>query len=287
MRAVYKKELKTYFLTPGGYIFMGAFLLIAGLFFTLQNLFSGSSDYSSVLGSLILIFLLVVPILTMRLFTEEKRQKTDILLLSSPVSIQGIVLGKFFAAVTVFLITLIITMLFPLLLSFHGRMDWAQIWGTYIGFFFLGSAFIAIGTYISEVAESQTSAAILTFSALLASWIIDYIRSFVPMSPLSGAIFILILLIAGLALFQRKAEDWRITAAAGVVLLIGVIIVYAAAQESLYGLISKSISWFSLTSRFQRFSMGILRLDAVVYYISFSAFFLYLTGSRIENRRWS
>jgi ABC-2 type transport system permease protein len=287
MRAVYKKELKTYFLTPGGYIFMGAFLLIAGLFFTLQNLFSGSSDYSSVLGSLILIFLLVVPILTMRLFTEEKRQKTDILLLSSPVSIQGIVLGKFFAAVTVFLITLIVTMLFPLLLSFHGRMDWAQIWGTYIGFFFLGSAFIAIGTYISEVAESQTSAAILTFSALLASWIIDYIRSFVPMSPLSGAIFILLLLIAGLALFQRKAEDWRITAAAGAVLLIGVIIVYAAAQESLYGLISKSISWFSLTSRFQRFSMGILRLDAVVYYISFSAFFLYLTGSRIENRRWS
>jgi ABC-2 type transport system permease protein len=287
MRAVYKKELKTYFLTPGGYIFMGAFLLIAGLFFTLQNLFSGSSDYSSVLGSLILIFLLVVPILTMRLFTEEKRQKTDILLLSSPVSIQGIVLGKFFAAVTVFLITLIVTMLFPLLLSFHGRMDWAQIWGTYIGFFFLGSAFIAIGTYISEVAESQTSAAILTFSALLASWIIDYIRSFVPMSPLSGAIFILLLLIAGLALFQRKAEDWRITAAAGAVLLIGVIIVYAAAQESLYGLISKSISWFSLTSRFQRFSMGILRLDAVVYYISFSVFFLYLTGSRIENRRWS
>lgn len=287
MRAVYKKELKTYFLTPGGYIFMGAFLLIAGLFFTLQNLFSGSSDYSSVLGSLILIFLLVVPILTMRLFTEEKRQKTDILLLSSPVSIQGIVLGKFFAAVTVFLITLIVTMLFPLLLSFHGRMDWAQIWGTYIGFFFLGSAFIAIGTYISEVAESQTSAAILTFSALLASWIIDYIRSFVPMSPLSGAVFILLLLIAGLALFQRKAEDWRITAAAGAILLIGVIIVYAAAQESLYGLISKSISWFSLTSRFQRFSMGILRLDAVVYYISFSAFFLYLTGSRIENRRWS
>lgn len=287
MRAVYKKELKTYFLTPGGYIFMGAFLLIAGLFFTLQNLFSGSSDYSSVLGSLILIFLLVVPILTMRLFTEEKRQKTDILLLSSPVSIQGIVLGKFFAAVTVFLITLIVTMLFPLLLSFHGRMDWAQIWGTYIGFFFLGSAFIAIGTYISEVAESQTSAAILTFSALLASWIIDYIRSFVPMSPLSGAVFILLLLIAGLALFQRKAEDWRITVAAGAILLIGVVIVYAAAQESLYGLISKSISWFSLTSRFQRFSMGILRLDAVVYYISFSAFFLYLTGSRIENRRWS
>jgi gliding motility-associated transport system permease protein len=287
MIAVYKKELKSYFFTPGAYIFMGAFLLIAGLLFSLQNIFTGSSDYASFLSSLIFIFLLVVPILTMRLFTEEKRQKTDVLLLSSPVSISGIVLGKYLAAVTVFLLTLIITMLYPTFLSFHGRMDWAQIWGTYIGFFFLGSAFIAIGTFLSEVAESQTSAAILTFCGLMASWVIDYIRSFVPMTSMAGAIFILILAGVALAVFQSKAEDWRITALAALIIIAVVLIIYIITPDVLYGLISKFIAWFSLTSRFQRFSMGILKLDAVVYYMSFSAFFLYATGSRIENRRWS
>jgi len=287
MIAVYKKELKSYFLTPGAYIFMGAFLLIAGLLFSLQNIFTGSSDYASYLSSLIFIFLLVVPILTMRLFTEEKRQKTDVLLLSSPVSISGIVLGKYLAAVTVFLLTLVITMLYPTFLSFHGRMDWAQIWGTYIGFFFLGSAFIAIGTFLSEVAESQTSAAILTFCGLLASWVIDYIRSFVPMSSMAGAIFILILAGIAVAVFQSKAQDWRISAIAALIVIAVVLILYIITPDVLYGLISKFIAWFSLTSRFQRFSMGILKLDAVVYYMSFSAFFLYATGSRIENRRWS
>ncbi|NQT59406.1 MAG: ABC transporter permease [Bacteroidetes bacterium] len=287
MIAVYKKEIKSYFLTPGAYIFMGAFLLIAGLLFSLQNIFSGNSDYASFLSSLIFIFLLVVPILTMRLFTEEKRQKTDVLLLSSPVSISGIVLGKYLAAVTVFLLTLMITMLYPLFLSFHGRMDWAQIWGTYIGFFFLGSAFIAIGTFLSEVAESQTSAAILTFCGLLASWVIDYVRSFVPMSSMAGAVFILILAGIAIAVFQSKAQDWRISAAAALVAVVVALILYIVTPDVLYGLISKFIAWFSLTSRFQRFSMGILKLDAVVYYMSFSAFFLYATGSRIENRRWS
>jgi ABC-2 type transport system permease protein len=287
MIAVYKKELKSYFLTPGAYIFMGAFLLIAGLLFSLQNIFTGSSDYASFLSSLIFIFLLVVPILTMRLFTEEKRQKTDVLLLSSPVSISGIVLGKYLAAVTVFLLTLIITMLYPTFLSFHGRMDWPQIWGTYVGFFFLGSAFIAIGTFLSEVAESQTSAAILTFCGLMASWVIDYIRSFVPMSSMAGAIFLLILAGVAIAVFQSKAQDWRISALAALVVIVAVLLLYIITPDVLYGLISKFIAWFSLTSRFQRFSMGILKLDAVVYYMSFSAFFLYATGSRIENRRWS
>ena len=287
MIAVYKKELKSYFFTPGAYIFMGAFLFIAGLLFSLQNIFTGSSDYASFLSSLIFIFLLVVPILTMRLFTEEKRQKTDVLLLSSPVSISGIVLGKYLAAVTVFLLTLIITILYPTFLGFHGRMDWAQIWGTYIGFFFLGSAFIAIGTFLSEVAESQTSAAILTFCGLLASWVIDYIRSFVPMSSMAGAIFILILAGVAIAVFQSKAQDWRISALAAIVAVVVVLILFIITPDVLYGLISKFIAWFSLTSRFQRFSMGILKLDAVVYYLSFSAFFLYVTGNRIETRRWS
>jgi len=104
---------------------------------------------------------------------------------------------------------------------------------------------------------------------------------------MAGAIFILILAGVAIAVFQSKAQDWRISALAAIVAVVVVLILFIITPDVLYGLISKFIAWFSLTSRFQRFSMGILKLDAVVYYLSFSAFFLYVTGNRIENRRWS
>ena len=287
MIAIWKKELRSYFLTPGGYVFMGAFLFVAGLMFSVQNLFTGSKDYANYLGGLIFVFLLVVPILTMKLFTEEKRQNTETLLLSSPVSVAGIVVGKYLAAMTVFMMTLLVTMLYPLFLSFHGTLDWALIWGTYVGFLFLGASFIAIGTFLSEVAESQTSAAILTFCGLFASWIIDFARGLVPTTSFSGALFLA--LVAGLFIwmFYSKTKEWRISVIALAVCAAAVIGVFLLKADLYYGLISKFLGWFSLTSRFQRFSMGILKLDAIVYYVSFSACFLYLTGNRIENRRWS
>lgn len=105
MGAVFQKELRTYFLTPLGYIFMGFFLLISGFFFALNNLFPASANYNIMLASLTSIFMFLVPILTMRLLAEESRQKTDQLLLTSPLTTVGIVLGKYFAAVTVFLIS--------------------------------------------------------------------------------------------------------------------------------------------------------------------------------------
>ena len=287
MLAVFKKELLTYFTTSIGYIFMGVFLLISGILFTTGNIFGMNSDYPSFLGGLIMIFLLVVPLLTMKIYSEESKLKTDQLLMTAPQSTAGIVAGKFLAAAALFLLTLIITGLYPLLLSFHARLDTAQIIGTYIGFFFLGISFISMGVYISSLTDSQAGAAILTFCMLIITWIIDFIGSIMPVAPLSGVVFALILT-ALAALWMYNAT--RSPLAAGIPVVLGLVViglVYLINQELYINLIGKTLSWFSLTKRFSNFPLGILKLDAVIYYLSFSGFFLFLTTQRVEKQRWS
>ena len=287
MFAVFKKEILTYFTSSVGYIFMAVFLLISGILFTIGNIFSMNSDYASFMGSLIMIFLLVVPLLTMKIFSEEKKQKTDQLLLTSPRPVVSVVIGKFLAAAVLFFLTLAVTWIYPLLLSFHGKMDTAQIIGTYIGFYLLGCAFISIGIYISSLTESQAGAAILTFCMLIITWIIDFLGSFMPVSIMSGVIFAL-LITALTALWMYNAT--KNIPAAILPVIAGLIIigaVYLINRELYINLIGKTLSWFSLTKRFSDFPMGILKLDALIYYLSFTGFFLFLTTGRIEKQRWS
>ncbi|QEN08855.1 ABC transporter permease [Oceanispirochaeta crateris] len=287
MLAVFRKELLTYFTTSVGYIFMGVFLLISGILFTTGNIFSMNSDYASFLSGLIMIFLLVVPLLTMKIFSEEMKQKTDQLLMTAPQPTLMIVAGKFLAAVTLFFLTLLVTGLYPLLLSFHTKMDTAQILGTYIGFFLLGSSFISMGIYISSLTDSQAGAAILTFCLLIITWIIDFIGGFMPVSILAGVLFAFLL--TALAAFWMFRATQNISAAALPVLtgVIIIAIIYLINKELYINLIGKTLSWFSLTNRFSSFPMGILKLDAIIYYLSFSGFFLFLTTQKIEKQRWS
>ena len=189
MLAVFRRELRAYFLSPTGYIFMGFFLLLSGFFFAFSNLFPASPSYINVLGSITFIFLIAVPILTMRLLSEESRQKTDQLLLTSPLGVTGMVLGKYFAAVGMFLITLLATCLYPIILSFFGTIAVWEVVGGYIGFFLLGSAFISIGLFVSSLTDNQVIAAVVTFSALLFIWILDWVLQGLPTDRASGIVF--------------------------------------------------------------------------------------------------
>ena len=161
MLAVFRRELRAYFVSPIGFVFVGFFILIAGVFFAISNLLSGNPSFTGVLSSLTFIFLFLVPILTMRLISEETRQKTDQLLITSPLSITGIVLGKYLAAVGVFVITLLITVLFPVIMSFFALLGlgWWEILGGYIGFLLMGCAFISIGLFFSSLTDNQLIAA--------------------------------------------------------------------------------------------------------------------------------
>ncbi len=286
MFAVFKKEMKTYFSSLTGYIFMGFFLILSGFFVSIYNLSGGSPDYNGVLTSINFIFLFVVPILTMRLMSEEQKQKTDQLLLTSPLSIWDIVLGKYFAAVGVFGLTLLITCIYPIMLSFYGKLAVPEIVGGYIGFFLLGCAFISIGLFVSSKTDNQVISAVVTFSVLLFIWLLDAIQQGLPTGVVSGIIFAGII-VAAIALFVYSATKNKAVGIVTAIIGIAIIAIVYFIDKSLYNaFIVNFFGWFSLFKRYQGFAMGVLSLSPIIYYITFSFAFLFLTVRGIDKRRW-
>jgi len=287
MFAIIKKEFRAYFSSPTGYVFMGFFLLLTGFFFVMTNVFPNSSDYNAVLGSITFIFLIVVPVLTMRLISEETKQKTDQLLLTSPLSLSKMVLGKYLAAVAVFLLTLLVTAIYPILLSFFGPIGTWEILGAYIGFFLLGSSFIAVGLFVSSMTDNQVVAAIVTFVSLLMMWLIDWVQQGIPVDRTVGIVFAGVLALAA-AIFVYYAT--RAIVASVVVFAVGAgtVVGFHFLNPAVFdGLIVRVLGWFSLLARYGDFAMGVLSLSPVIYYITFSAVFVFLTIRVIEKRRWS
>ena len=171
MWAVFKKELKTYFLSPIGYITIGVFMLMYSIFFYLTTI-----SYGSVyLGDLYYAtarygLLLMIPLLTMRMFSEERKNGTEQLLLTSPRSVSSIVLGKFFAAVTIILITILFSIVYAIIISFFGDVTIPTLIVTMIGFLLLAMAAVSIGMLASSITENQIISAILTIGILVAPW---------------------------------------------------------------------------------------------------------------------
>jgi len=174
MKAIFQREFRAYFQTPVGYIFIGMFLAISGYFFAVANLLPKSPDLGAVLSNMLLMFLFLIPILTMRLLSEERNSKTDQLLLTSPVSVRDIVLGKFAAAAAIYLVTLFITLLYLLVLGIHGQPAYAKIFCNYLGFVLIGFSFISVGLFVSSLTQSQASAAMATFAALLLLYALEW-----------------------------------------------------------------------------------------------------------------
>ncbi len=286
MWPVFVRELKAYVHNIIGFIFMGLFLFLSGIFFVMMNLLQSSPQFASVLSTMTFIFLFAVPILTMRLMTEETRQKTDQLLLTSPLSLTGIVLGKYLAALAVFLIALVITVIYPVLLSLVGRVYVPEIVGGYVGFFLLGSAFIAVGLFISSLTDNQAIAAFVTFGVLLFMWILEWVQQALPSDRTAGIVFA-ILLVLGVAAFTYFATR-NLYLPLAMLLLGGAVVaaVYLIEKSTFEGLVIKFFQWFSLLKRHEQFGRGILAISPIVYYISFSTAFVFLTVRVIEKRRW-
>jgi len=287
MIAIMSREFRTYFQTPTGYIFMGLFLLVSGFFFTLGNLISGSSYFTSFLQSVLFIYLLAIPLLTMRLLSEERRQKADQLLLTSPITVTDIVLGKFFAAFIVFLLTLLVTVLYAIVVGIFGDLAVWQTVGGYIGFSLLGASFISVGVLISAVSENQVSAAFFTFFALLLIWFLNLVKSVAPVDPVSGTIFAAVVVVGLAAFFFANTRSWI---ASGAVVLVGaatIVVLHLFSPDVFNGLIAEVLDWFSLLERFDAFTLGLVKLEEVVFYLSFTSIFLFVTVRLIEKRRWA
>ncbi len=201
MLAIWKREVQNYFLTPIGYVFMGIFLVVGGLFFYLSNILSLNSDLTNLFNNLSYLFMLAVPILTMRLLSEEKRTRTDQLLITSPRSIRDIVVGKFLSACTVLLATMVITLLYVAVIVAYSRQTYPGLIVTnYLGFFLLGCCYIAIGTLISAMTESQVSAAVLTLGI---NFILMLLEGYASQIVLPDALSFLNTVISWLSLQSR------------------------------------------------------------------------------------
>lgn len=287
MNAVFRHEVSSHFHSLSAYVF-GAFLLLFGGVYTMvMNLNNLLTNFEFVMGNMAFIFLIIVPILTMRVLAEERRQKTDQLLYSLPISMTDVVLGKFGALLVMLLIPLAIIALYPVMLSAFGNIHFPTAYGAMLGFFLLGAALIAIGLFISSITESQAVAAGLCFVVMLLNYYISDLATFVAatafasFSAFAAVIVILALLIN---MMTKNGTISLIFAAVGEGALLAGYLLNASSFEGLFPKVMESLSLFD---RFYVFVNGVFDLSAVVYFITVIALFLFLSVQSMERRRWN
>lgn len=287
MLAIYRKELKNYFINMTGYIFIGFMLVITGIFTTLINLISTYPSFETVLSNITIVFLLIIPILTMRSVAEERHSKTDQLLYSLPVSVTQVVLAKYLAMFTVFLIPVGIIALYPLILSIFGTVYMGTAYGALLGFTLLGGVLIAIGMFMSSLTESQVIAAVTSFGIIFAMYLMSAIASLIPAGSMASlvAFAVVVLIFAGIVYSLTKNSTVAgITGASGAFILAGIYFINSSIYD---GLFAKVLNWLSVFDRFSTFTTGLFDLTSVVYYATLIVLFVFATVQSVEKRRWS
>ncbi len=188
MKSIWKREWQSYFHTPVGYVFIGVFLLIASVLFYLAILQQHSGDLPTLIGELSYLWMLLSPVLTMRLLAEERQKRTDQLLLTSPVSLPGIVLGKYLAAVSVLAMTTVLTLFYALVVAIYGTVYPMELAVNLLGFFLQGCAFVALDLYVSGCAATPVTAAVMAFGANFLFWMLDLLENQMQLSWLGEII---------------------------------------------------------------------------------------------------
>ena len=287
MRTIFKREFLGYYRTPVGYVFMGVFLALAGLIFYLSNLKSLSGDLLSFLGQLTLLNMLLCPLLTMRLICEERQKRTDQLLLTSPVPLWRIVLGKYLAVLSVFGMAVLVFALYPLIMSRGGAVSYRQSYAALLAFFLLGAACIAIGVFLSSLNENQIVAAVCSFFVLLLAYLMPSIQTlFTVGSALAMGVF-LVLAVLGAAYAGWHSRSWGLGLGVFTVCCAAILVLFWLRSAALTSAFSSLLGALCLFSPFEKFVSGLFSLSAVVYYLSVTALFLFFTCQTLEKRRWN
>lgn len=287
MKAVFKHELSSYFTNLSGYVFGAFLLLFAGIHMLAYNLQMYYTNFEYVMGGMSFVFLVIVPILTMRVLAEERRQKTDQLLYSLPISMTRVVLGKYAAMLVMFLVPIGIICLYPLILSAYGNVYLPMAFSSIVGFFFLGASLIAIGTFISSVTESQAVAAGLCFVVMLVNYFISDLAGFVSTSAFASfAAFTLVVLILML-IVRLMTKNTIVALIAGIALETVILVTYILDSTKFEGLFPEIMAQLSLFERFYGFVDGVFDVTSLVYYLSVIGVFLYLSVQSLEKGRWS
>lgn len=288
MLAIYKRELKSYFHSMTGCVFIAFLVMFTGIYFMAYNLNAGYPYFSYTLSGSLIVFLVGIPLLTMRSFSEERKTKTDQLLLTVPVSLTKVVLGKYFAMVTVLAVPNVIFCLFPLLIKLQGTAYLLVDYSSIAVFFLLGCVYLAIGMFMSSLTESQIIAFISTFGILLLLYLWDGILSFLPSSALSGMIGILLILTLIVVYIYHMTKNWMLAAGIEAVGIAAALIVYFVKSSLYENLLTKLLGRLALADVFMNISSSnIVDVSGLLLYVSILIIFVFLTIQTIQKRRWS
>lgn len=288
MLAIYERELKSYFHSMTGCVFIAFLVMFTGIYFMAYNLNAGYPYFSYTLSGSLIVFLVGIPLLTMRSFSEERKTKTDQLLLTAPVSLTKVVLGKYFAMVTVLAVPNVIFCLFPLLIKLQGTAYLLVDYSSIAVFFLLGCVYLAIGMFMSSLTESQIIAFISTFGILLLLYLWDGILSFLPSSALSGMIGILLILTLIVVYIYHMTKNWMLAAGIEAVGIAAALIVYFVKSSLYENLLTKLLGRLVLADVFMNISSSnIVDVSGLLLYVSILIIFVFLTIQTIQKRRWS
>ena len=287
MIAVCKHELRGYFHSLTAYVF-GAFLLaVVGVGAMLYNLQAAVSNFEYVLSFSSLVFVVIVPILTMRVLAEERRQKTDQLLYSLPITTTQVVLGKYLALLAVYLIPLAVICVYPLIFAQFGEVYLPTSYGSIFAFFVMGAALMAVGVFLSSLPENQGFAAGITIAVILFNYYSVSLSEYISSTAFGSliALDVLAILLGFLIRYLTRNEGLAYGVALALVLALAA--AFLVDSSMFEGLLPAVMEQLSLFERFNTFVNGVFDVTAIVYYLSVIGFFLLLSVQSMEKRRYN
>ena len=287
MTAIFKREFKSCFTGMIGWVIAAVSLFFLGLYYTNRNLLYASSDFATVLYTMTMILLFLLPAISMRSFAEERKNKTDQLLLTSPVGIPSIVAGKYLAEVAVFALPLAAAVIMPLILTGFGPVSLVAAYSALLGYLLLAAACLAVGTWISALTENQILAYLATFGALLVAYLMNGIQTmFTTGNLLAFVVFMVIVLVAAILV---GVSCKRLTAGLTVFCIgaAAVFILFLARPAWLLTAFNAVLDALALFEPFKDIVGGMFSIPAIVYYLSVIGLFLFMTGQALERRRWN
>lgn len=287
MGAIFRHELRNYFHSLTAYVF-GAFLLaVVGLGSVLYNLQAAVSNFEFVLSFASIIFVVIVPILTMRTLAEERRQRTDQLLYSLPITTTQVVLGKYLALLVVYLIPLAVISLYPLLFSQFGEVYLPTSYGSLFAFFLMGAALLAVGMFLSSLTDNQGFAAGIGIAAILLNYYSVSLAEYTSSTAMGSLIALYVIALLLGVVIHNLTRNENLAYGVAFALIAALSVAYFVNSSAFEGLLPDIMTKLSLFRQFNSFVNGAFDLTAIVYYVSVMGFFLFLSVQSMEKRRYN
>lgn len=287
MTAVLKHELKSYFRSLTAYVFGAGLLLAVGLGAMLYNIEAAVSNFEFALSYFSIIFAVIVPILTMRVIAEERKQKTDQLLYSLPITTTQVIVGKYLALLTVYMIPLCIVAVYPLIFSQFGEVYLLTSYGSMLAFFIMGAALIALGVFISSLTDNQGFAAGIGIAVILLNYFSVSLSEYVSTTAFGSVVALCVIILALGAVIKHLTKNENLAYGVCFVLIAAIAITSFVNGGIFEGLLPSIMTKLSLFDRFTGFVNGVFDMTSIVYYASVIVLFLFLSIQSLEKRRYN